>query len=454
MKQTVCKKRYDVIVAGGGTAGFMAAVAAARTGAKTLVIERFNHLCGTAVYGLPFLGIISGSGKVVNHGLVHELHERLMQSSASNVMQRGTYWNTPENPNSYEFGLTPFDPEQLKYIAQQMVLESGGEILFYSMITDVVMEGNKVKSVIVANKSGKMTVSAKIFIDATGDADLVHYANGEFIKKERFQNCSIISRIGNVNLEKFEKEMELGANVEGKGKWHTRILKGKTDKGAEHLVHMAGHLKPYDDKSKRVTFTAVSNRDGEIFLNATRTVGLDGTNIWDISKGEVNERKNTMELFNALKKNVKGFENAVLLNTSPLGIRETRNIVGEYIITENDVTKAVSFKDGVANGAYPIDIHDPKGGSTQFTFIENGGFFNVPFRAMLPKDIEGVIVAGRSISATQKAQGSIRIMGCVLSQGEAAGTAAGICVKKNCSPKLLPTQELRNQLIKNGAVSG
>ena len=450
MNKTICEKKYDVVVAGGGTAGFMAAVAAGRMGAKTLVIERFNHLCGTAVYGLPFLGIISGSGKVVNHGLVHELHERLIKAEASNGMQRGTYWNTPEKPNSYEFGLTPFDPEQLKYIAQQMVIEAGCEILFYSMITDVIMDGNKVKSVVAAGKSGEIVISADVFIDATGDADIVHYANGEFIKKERFQNCSIISRIGNVRLEEFEKEMDLGENVEGKGKWHTRILKGKTDKGTEHLVHMAGHLKPYDDKSRRVTFTAVSNRDGEIFLNATRTSGLDGTDIWDISRGEISERKNTIELFEALKKNVRGFEGATLLYTSPLGIRETRNIVGEYIITEDDIVKAAAPKDGVANGAYPIDIHDPKGGATQFTFIEKGGYFNVPFRAMLPKGVEGVIVAGRSISATQKAQGSIRIMGCVMSQGEAAGTAAGMCVKKSCSPKLLSTDELREQLIRNG----
>jgi hypothetical protein len=452
MKKIICDKKYDVIVAGGGTAGFIAAVAAARTGAKTLVIERFNHLCGTAVYGLPFLGIVSGSGEIVNQGLVGELHDRLIKASGSNGIQRGTYWNTPENPDSYEFGLTPFDPEKLKYVAQEMITEAGGEILFYSMVTDVIMDGNKVTAVKVVNKSGEVTISADVFIDATGDADLVYCANGGFIKKDRLQNCSIISRIGNVDLKEFEKEMSTGENIEGKGKWHTRILRGKTDGGSEHLVHMAGHLKPFDDKDKRLTFTAVSNRDGEIFLNATRTTGLDGTDIWDISKGEILERQHTMELFDALKKNVRGFEDAVLLYTSPLGVRETRNIVGEYIITEDDVKEAFNFKDSVANGAYPIDIHDPKGGSTQFTFIKKGGHYNVPYRAMLPKGIEGVIVAGRCISATQKAQGGIRIMGCVMSQGEAAGTAAGLCVKSKLTPKQLDSDELRKNLVKNGAL--
>jgi hypothetical protein len=214
---------------------------------------------------------------------------------------------------------------------------------------------------------------------------------------------------------------------------------------------MAGHLVPFDDE-RQVTFTAVSYREGEVFLNATRITGIDGTDVWDVSRGEIQERRNTIELFEALKKNVRGFESSVLLYTSPLGVRETRNIVGDYVITHEDVIGASSFPDGIARGAYPIDIHDPKGGKTQFTFIKNGGFYSVPYRALLPKDIEGVITAGRCISATQKAQGTIRIMGCVLAQGEAAGTAAALCIKEGKTPRELSTNKLRETLEAKGAL--
>ena len=208
---------------------------------------------------------------------------------------------------------------------------------------------------------------------------------------------------------------------------------------------MAGHLRPFEDE-RTVTFTAVSYRDGEIHLNATRIPGLDATNTWDITRGEIAERRHVMELMQAMKETIPGFENAILLNTSPLGVRESRNIMGKYTITKEDVLTGTTFPDGVARGSYPIDIHDPKGGKTQFQFIKGGGSYEVPFRAMIPAQLEGVIVAGRCISADQNAVGTVRIMGCCLHQGEAAGYAAARCVKENLLPSHLDGTQLKNEL--------
>lgn len=447
------QREYDVIVCGGGTAGFMAAAAAARMGAKTLIVERFSHLGGTAAFGIPFLGIVSGNGEVVNRGMVDELIERLQKQSASFGHARGAYWNTSENNGSYEFALTPFDPEHLKYVAQQMVTEAGGEILYYSIVTGAVVEKGRLQAIEVSNKSGKTLYFAKVFIDATGDADVAYHAGASFLPKVGVQNSSILFRIGSVDLEAFRGELERGVTVQGKGSWHTRVLYQAKAEGAQpSLVHMAGHLTPFEDKSRKITFTAVSFRDGEVFLNATRVAGVDGTDTEALSRAEVQERENVMEVFDALRKSVRGFENAVLLTTSPMGIRESRNIEGDYVITKEDVTGGKEFSDSVARGAYPIDIHDPKGGATQFVFIREGASYGVPFRAMLPKKIEGLIVAGRCISASHEAHGTVRIMGCVLAQGQAAGTAAGLCIQQNKEPRSLSISTLRDQLRKDGAL--
>ena len=440
-------KEYDVIILGGGTAGAMAAVAAARSGARTLIIEQYGHLGGTAVYGIPFLGILSGDGTQVNRGLVTELLERLCREKFCFGIADGGYWNTPENPDSYGFNLTPFDPEGLKYVLQEMVLEAGAEILFHTMLSSVAVRDGRVRAIEVCYGSGREWISAEQFLDCSGDAVLVWQAGGRFIRKAHLQNSSILFHLGNVDLKEFQDAQDRGDRVLGKGSWHTRIVKGSKTPGAEPtLVHLAGHLQPFED-DREVTFTAVSYRDGEVYLNATRIAGIDGSDVFQASRGEIEERRHVIELYRAMKERVPGFSRATLLNTSPLGVRESRNILGKYVIQREDVLEGRSFTDGVARGAYPIDIHDPKGGRTQFQFIRNGGSYEIPLRAMIPEGLDGVMVAGRCISAEHNAVGSVRIMGCVMSQGEAAGTAAAQCVRDHCEPRELDGAALKRQLL-------
>ena len=440
-------KHYDVVVVGGGTAGALAAIAAARQGAKTLVIERFGHLGGTAVYGIPFLGLLSGSGQPVYGSLVTELLERLQQQGFAYGIADGAHWRTPEKPDSYGFNLFPFDPEGLKYLLQEMLLEAGGQMLLHATLCDVTKEGNQITKIRVATYTDVCEFSAKVFLDCTGDATLVYKAGGQFQPKGHTQNSSILFHLGGLDLNAFRQAMADGDRIKGRDTWHTRVIyKQKAPNAEATFVHMAGHLRPFEDE-RTVTFTAVSYRDGEISLNATRIPGLNPVDPWDITRGEIEERRHVMELVAAMRKTIPGCENAILLNTAPLGIRESRNILGRYTITKEDVLQGRRHADGVAKGSYPIDIHDPKGGKTQFQFIEGGGGYEVPFGAMLPVGFDNVIVAGRCISADQNAHGTVRIMGCCLDQGAAAGTAASLCIRDDLLPTELDGAKLKEILL-------
>ena len=438
---------YDVVIAGGGTAGAIAAVASARGGAKTLVIERWGHLGGTAVYGIPFLGIFDCNNNKVNAGIVDELVKRLQEEGGSIGYTIGAKWAD----NKHEFSLAPFEPETYKYVAQEMVLESGAEILFHTYIADVVMDHNIVKGIKVINKSGCYEIKAKVFIDCTGDADLA-YRSGTFMQEKlSMQNVSMLFKMGNIDLERFTYALKNNQGVKGWGEWHTRVITGgKLNDSNPSTIHIAGH---FSFKSgKEVTFTAVSLISGEVCINATRTIDINGANAYELSKAEILERRNVNKIVKMLIDEIPGFENSHLLQTSPVGIRESRNIIGEYILTKDDVVSGRMFNDKIAKGAYPIDIHDPKGGRTQFTFISGGGSYGIPYRCLVPKNIDGLLVAGRCLSATHESLGTARIMGAVMSQGEAAGTAAALAVKTSKLPRNIDIKKLRSLLRDNGAI--
>jgi len=167
---------------------------------------------------------------------------------------------------------------------------------------------------------------------------------------------------------------------------------------------------------------------------------------------EISERRNIQKLVEGLRKNIPGFEKAYVSKTSSIGIRESRTVVGDYFISGDDVFNHRDFPDTVVRGAYPSDIHDPKGGRTQFIFINDGSSYGIPYRCFLPKGIEGLLVAGRSISSTQKANGTVRLQGTVMAQGQAVGTAAALAVSKGVSPRNIDIQELRKDLLSQGAI--
>jgi len=461
----VCQEKNDfkadVVVVGGGTSGGIAAIAAARNGAETLIVESDGFLGGTATFGYPFLGFFNGRGEQVVSGLAQEVIDRLVALKASPGHVRGGTWSTREKPMLYEFSLTPYDPEMMKYILLFMAEEAGVRFLFHATLTDAMVEERNVKGIQVYTKSGFKNLSGKVFIDGTGDADLAARAGSAYELGSRegdIQNVTLHFRMTNVDAERMVEALQREDRILGRDSWYIRLVRGKgPDREPDRFIHIAGHMVPWDDPKSRppLTFTAVSQREGVYWFNMTRTVRIDPTNVNDLTRAEIMERKNVVEVSRLLVKNVPGFEKAYLSGTSArVGVRESRRVMGEYLLTAEDVLSCKRFEDGIAMGAYPIDIHDPKGGKTIFNFLKEAGSYNIPYRCLVPVFPENLLVAGKNISATHEAIGTTRLQSTVMAIGQAAGTAAALAVKSNLPPRRINTNLLREALRAQRAMVG
>ena len=448
-------EKYDVIVLGGGTAGMIAATASARSGARTLLVERDGYLGGTATMGIPFLGFFSGNGTKVVGGLPQELVDRMGKLGGCIGHAHGGTWSTGIQKIDYEFVLTPFDPECLKFASQEMALEAGVDLMFQAVLCDVQIDGPKVKAINVITVEGEKTLEAEVFIDCTGDAMLTWMAEfpTEMRGRGNMQNVSHVIRLANVDVDRMVQCLREGAEIEGINDWHIRLVRGKLlDDAEEGYVHVAGKAKLWDDRAP-LTFTGVRWRKGEMTFNITRTTNIDPTIAEDITRAEISERKNVASVVKAFKEKIPGFEKIYLVASSVrVGIREGRKIKGLYTLTEQEVVNRSEFEDGIARGAYPIDVHDPKGGNTQFTFIKEGGSYGVPYRCLIPDGSDNLIVAGRCISATGQALGSVRLMACCMAQGQAAGIAAALATQSDISPAGVDITQLKDKLINEGAI--
>lgn len=447
-------KKYDVIVCGGGTAGMIAAISSARTGASTLLVERDGFLGGTATYGLPFLGFFSGDGTKVIGGIPQELVDRMVEIGGSVGHVRGGTWKTGKGEYDYEFSLTPYDPEFLKFVVQEMALEAGVELMLQSVLIGTQLDKNRITYIELMTVEGRKKVKADVFVDATGDAMLTWLAGFPTKLRGRgnMQNVTHVIRVGNVDVERMVESLKEEKVIIGFKDWYIRLLRGKLIDGDEGFVHVAGHAKLWDDKPP-LTFTGVRWRKDEISFNITRTTNIDPTKVSDINRAEINERKNVMSVIKRMRELVPGFEKAYLISTSVrVGIREGRRIQGIFTLTEKDVIERGEFPDGIARGAYPIDIHDPKGGETKFTFIKGGGSYGIPYRCLIPKGSDNLVVAGRCVSTTGKALGSVRLMSTCMALGQAAGTAAALASKGSISPSKLEIDHLQNRLLEDKAI--
>jgi len=444
---------YDVIVVGGGTSGIVSAIASARQGAKTLLIEQYGFLGGSANYGFPFLAFFSGNGEKVVDGLPEEIVSRLIEEGGSMGHMRGGKWRTE---SEYEFSLTPYEPEIYKYVIQEMALEAQVELSLHTYLLGAIVSSDRIVGLEVLTKSGRITVYGNVFIDASGDAELSKLAGAPFQYGDtgNMQNVSLMFVLDNIDLERMYEDIQNNGNVKGRDDWHIRLVRGPklgTNK-KDGIVHLAGHMLLWDDKAP-LTFTAVSWREGLASFNLTRTIKIDPTDGRSIVEGEISERRNVINAFRQCQKRIPGMEESYLIKTAhQVGVRESRRIVGEYCLTEEDVVNGREFDDGIARGAYPIDIHDPKGGKTMFKFIKDGGSYSIPYRCLIPQEIDGLISTGRIISVTHEALGSTRLQATCMALGEAAGVSAAIASEDKLLPRDIGINELLQILRSNKAI--
>ncbi|MEM1990125.1 MAG: FAD-dependent oxidoreductase [Thermoproteota archaeon] len=410
--------QHDVVVVGGGTAGVAAAVAAGRNGSNTLLVERYGFLGGTMTAGLvnPFMTFHAGKEQII-HGIFQEIIDRLKRLEG------------------YDEKTKAFDVEAMKIVADQMLEEAGVKLMLHTCAIGVLMQENVLRGIEIHNKSGRSIVLGKVIVDATGDGDIAVMAGAPYEKGREedglTQPMTLNFRMGGVETDKMPSREEIN-----------RLFNEAKNKGEISIP-------------RENVLWFHTTRKGEIHFNTTRVIKVDGTRVEDLTFAEVEARRQMMELVAFLKKNVPGFEKAYLLmSATQIGVRETRRIIGEYVMTGEDILKARKFTDVIARGSYPIDIHNPTGEGTVIKSPPPGSSYDIPYRSLVPKNVENLLVAGRCISTTHEAQAAIRVIPIVVAIGQAAGTAAALAAKLNISPRKLNVQLLQKTLREQGANLG
>ena len=415
----------DVVVAGGGPSGICAALAAARLGSNVLLVERDASLGGEATHFLPFGTFHTASDRQIVEGIPEELVEALVARGGSQghlTMEGG--WGAK---------IVPLDPEVFKSVVQDKLREAGARILLNSLVVGVLSESSGLCGVIVANKGGLQVCLASVVVDATGDGDVASFAGARCEKGESgdgaMQPGTLMFRLRGVNEEGLSRSFPPLAPVYGP----------KLDTGREGRLHYAGDFQNWSEELQadgspfppELKFWATSIREEELLVNAARVQNVDPTNPASVTEAELAGRELVRTICDFLRRHVEGFEGSYLQETaSHVGIREGRRIVGLYVLTEDDVLSGRKFHDGVARGAYGVDIHDESTlGGWSFQHITGGeGFYEIPYRCMIPVGIDNLLAAGRCISTTRGALGSTRIMSTCMALGEAAGSAASLAL--------------------------
>lgn len=424
---------YDVVVCGGGPSGFIAAISAARNGAKTLLVEQYGFLGGMATAGL--VGPISKfniGGKRVVSGIPEEFIDLMHEMG-------GAITDLPS-------GNIPYDPEVYKLAAQRMVVESGVEMLLHTTVVSSVsrqVEGGctQLSHLVVENKSGRQAIEADFFIDCTGTGELIRTSGLPWVfrtnEKGELQPLSLYFRVGGVDTSQMTLLMDSDGGKYANKEW-AALLQEEVEAG--RLNNFGG---PWAVHGSTI-------RPGEVSVNASRTRGNAAVGE-DLSKAEVRLREDVHAVLKIFREKIPAFKNAFMLDTAPqAGIRETRSIVGLYCMQAEDILTPQGFSDTVAKGAHPVDIHATTGSRQNVNFITEA--YDIPYRAIVPQRSANVLVAGGLVSASREAFASIRVQAQCMALGEAAGLACALCKNQNLFVNQLDGAFLREVLQKNGAI--
>lgn len=440
---------WDVIVAGGGVSGCMAALSASRQGARTLIVERYGFLGGSltnAGVG-PMMTFHAGKRQVVT-GLPQELIDRMIE--------KGGCAGHIEDTTGYASSITPFDAEILKVTLDEMMSQSGVEVLFHACLTGVEKDGEAIRALQVQTRGGKLELRGTVFIDATGDATLSFLAGAD-VRQGR--NSDGLCQPMTTNLKVRCVDVER-VKAEIRNKPHNFNVKDPSAMDRAPLLAMAGFYEEFNaakvageistEREDVLLFETV--RPGEVIINTTRVIRLNPIDAWELSFAEIEGRKQAHELIYFLRKRCAGFERAELISTGvQIGVRESRRVMGEYLLTAEDLLSSKIFDDSVVLGGYPIDIHNPAGAKTNTTHLEPGRYYSIPLRSMIVKGFDNLMVCGRCISATHEAVAAVRVTPIAMGMGQAAGAAAALSAKKSGKLRELNVADVQKTLKAMGA---
>lgn len=436
----------EVLVVGGGPAGFAAAVSCARNGCKTLVIESKAVFGGMSTSGLvgPFMTCFDDEPtEQIVKGIFEELVQRTEKKGGAihpSKVEGGTTYSSYLTKSHWH--VTPFQSEIIALTMDEMIVESGADTLFETNFLDVIMNGEVIEYVIISNKNGIQAVKAEVVIDCTGDGDVAERAGCPTWKGTNgdVQPTTLFFEITDVDVPMFkaaldERKDDLGKSFKNSFYWLIEEARKNGDWEIERE-----ELGAYEQ-----------NIPGRFKINTTRMTGIDATNPYDVTRAMMDGRRQVQEVFNFMKKYVPGCKNIQLVQqASTLGIRETRHVEGEYILEAKDLLNRTIFEDAIATYAYALDVHNSTGSSGTFTQVD--GYYTIPYRALLPKNTTNLLVAGRPISGTSEAAASYRVMPACFATGQAAGTAASLAVKHNGTIRNVDINELKQTLLQQDVV--
>ena len=473
---------YDVVVCGGGTSGVCAAIAAARTGAKTLLIERVGQLGGQMNFsgppGFSFAHLFNARHEQVIAGLAEETHGRLL--AEGNALPH----ILAEHRGHYTFSYV--DPDWWGLLVYKMCQEDGVELMLHSLVTEVVREGDVVKGVVCEHPGGKFIVLGKVVIDCTGEGEVCVQAGAETDKlpKEQLEPATLAFTCDGVdwdkfmdyfmnNLEEFDFD-HLYAPYTNMNEEQIREEIRKNVTCIEDVAEVMGFISLHDKAMKAgewhncsgVGFFIMPREGGRIqahFQHSSQVGNIDCTNVRDITKAEVEGRAQDEIAFKFFKKYVPGFENIYLTRVCPeVRIRETRRVIGDYILVADDVAEARKFDDVIGKSAFPTGPKHVLPSSESLTGTltnanvarhpKDGGSNDIPYRCLVVKGLENLLVAGKAISTDRPSHN--RFLQQTFVTGQAAGCAAALCAKKDITPRQLEdnVKELQDLLVKQNAI--
>lgn len=416
-------RKVDVLVVGGGTAGCTAAVSAARTGAKVMLVERYGFLGGTATAAMVgvFCGIYTcgpdATYQILVGGLPREVMARL-EAVGGGMKYRHRF---------------QVDHEIFKVVLDRMLEQAGVDLLFHANVVETLLDHGAIKGVVVEHKGGREVILADRIIDASGDGDVAALAGAPFEmgdEQGRLQAPTMVFYMGGVDIDRAMAFPEKDIRA---------LLVSVKDSGEFDFPRISGSFSP-------------APQPGKVHVNMSRVAGIDGINPWSLSAGTLEGRRQVEGFSKFLVKYIPGFETAIVDAIAPqLGVRETRRIMGEHVLTRQNVLGAEKSDSAICRSSWPIEDHS-QGETTIRLHLPGDDYYHVPYGSLVPLEIDNLLLAGRCVSATHDGQASVRVMGPGMAMGEAAGLAAAMSLKAGTTPRHLNIADLQAGLRQQGAL--
>lgn len=444
----------EIAVIGGGPAGLCAAIAAARRGRDVLLVERNGFLGGNATLGLPLLGYLDLQGRRIAGGIAQEIAERLEARGAC------LGHRTCPKHNS----VTNIKPEEFKLLAIELCREAGVKVILHSETSGVYVENGTVRSATVYGKGNTVEIASKIYVDCTGDGDLAYLAGCGYDLGANgtgeLQPPTVMFTLENVDvsrlfdyIEKHPDEMTYEASIDHRPGYDADYFRASDNHVFVGLTMLFNRLREEGrlpvDRNDFIYIKSLNS--GEVFVNSTRLLNTDATDIFSLTNAELEGQLQVSKLTETLRENVPGFEECFISSIAPsLGVRETRRFAGIDRLTSDRVIAGEIRSDTIALGGYKIDVHSGKDRSTLFRTVREP--FGIPYGSLVSADLSNLMFAGRCASFDKESLASVRVMPQCMNMGEAAGTGAALAVEDGVRPADVDVGKLRTILKKNGAI--